>query len=150
LASTLTNLIYHMVFSTKHREPIIQPAFRDRLYAYTGGIIRDEGGMLIEAGGIPDHIHLLVRLKPVHSVSQFLKVVKAKSSKWVNDEKLLVDRFHWQSGYGAFTVSSSQIAKVAKYIRNQESHHSRKTFQEEFRELLIAHEIEFDERYVWD
>ena len=150
MASTLTNLLYHIVFSTKHREPLIQPAMRDRLYSYMGGIIRSEGGVLIEADGMPDHIHLLARLKPEPSVSNILKVVKSKSSKWVNDERLLPGRFQWQTGYGAFTVSVSQLPTVKKYILNQESHHSSKTFQNEFRALLKRHEIEYDERYVWD
>jgi REP element-mobilizing transposase RayT len=150
MASTLTNLLYHIVFSTKHRAPLIQPAMRDRLHSYMGGIIRSEGGVLIEAGGMPDHIHLLARLKPEPSVSNILKVVKSKSSKWVNDERLLPGRFQWQTGYGAFTVSVSQLPTVKKYIQNQESHHSSKTFQNEFRALLKRHEIEYDERYVWD
>ena len=150
MASTLTNLLFHMVFSTKRREPLIQPQFRDDLYSYMGGIIRGEGGVLIEAGGVSDHVHLLARLKPIHSVSDFLKIVKSKSSKWVNDKKLIPENFHWQTGYGAFTVSVSQLPNVIKYIRNQESHHQRKTFQDEFSDLLKRHGIEYDERYVWD
>ena len=150
MSSTLTNLVYHIVFSTKHRDPLIQPVFQKRLYSYIGGISRDEGAVLMEAGGMPDHIHLLVRLKPVHSVAGFLKIVKSKSSKWVNDEKLSPTKFHWQAGYGAFTVSASQIPTVTKYIQNQEQHHRRKTFQDEFLDLLNRHEIEYDEKYLWE
>ena len=150
MASTLTNLLYHCVFSTKHRDPLILPSFRDNLYSYIGGIIRGEGGVLIEAVGMPDYIHLLVLLKPVHSVSDVLKVVKSKSSKWANEEKLVPGGFYWQTGYGAFTVSASQRLIVARYIQNQDSHHGQKTFQDELRNLLKRHEIEFEERYVWD
>ena len=150
MASTLTNLLFHCVFSTKHRDPLILPSFRDNLHSYIGGIIRSEGGVLIEAGGMPDHVPLLIRLKPVHSVSAVLKVGKSKSSKWANEEKLVPGGFYWQTGYGAFTVSVSQLAIVARYIQNQETHHHQKTFQDEVRDLLNRHEIEFDETWLWD
>src|SRR3972149_2175894 len=109
MASTLTNLTYHVVFSTKDREPLIVPSLKDRLYSYIGGIIRGEGRALIEAGGIAVHVRLVTRFKPEPSVATMVKTLKAKSSKWVNEEGLLRGRFSWQTGYGAFTVSVSQL-----------------------------------------
>ena len=150
MASTLTNLLYHIVYSTKHREPIIVDSFRGRLYSYIGGIIRSERGTLIEAGGLPDHIHLVTRFKSEPSLATMIKTIKAKSSKWVNEERLLKGRFSWQTGYGAFTISPSQLPKVIQYVRNQEEHHRKTTFQEEFIALLKRHGIKYDERYLWD
>jgi putative transposase len=141
MGNTMTNLVYHMVFNTKHRDPITESAFEKSLYSYIGGIIREEGAVLMEAGAMPDHIHLLARLKPVHSVAGFLKIVKSKSSKWVN-EKLSPTKFHWQTGYGAFTVSASQIPTVKKYIQNQEQRCHRKSYQDEFLDLVKRHDIE--------
>ena len=150
MASTLTNLLYHLVFSTKHREPIITPDLRDPLYAYIGGIIRSEGGILIEAGGMPDHIHLVAKFKPDTSVSDMVQVFKAKSSKWVNEMPDRTVRFAWQTGFGGFTVSESQLPIVRRYVRTQEEHHRTVTFQEEYLALLKRHRIEYDERYVFD
>ena len=150
MASTLTNLLYHIVYSTKHREPWIIPSLCDDLYDYIGGIIRGEGGVLLAIGGITDHIHIVARFKTEPSVAQMIKTIKAKSSKWVNELPGRVDRFSWQIGYGAFTVSASQLPKVIRYVQNQEEHHRKTTFQEEFISLLKKHKIEYDERFLWD
>ncbi|MBC8875313.1 MAG: IS200/IS605 family transposase [Planctomycetes bacterium] len=150
MAGTFTKLLYHAVYSTKHREPLIVPSLRDRLYEYIGGIIRGEGGVLLEIGGTPDHIHWVARLKTEPSVAVMLKTVKAKSSKWVNEQTDHQGKFAWQRGYGAFTVSVSQLPKVNRYVRSQEEHHRVKAFKEEFIGLLEKHGIEYDERYVWD
>lgn len=150
MASTLTNLLYHLVFSTKHRDPIITPDLRDPLYAYIGGIIRSEGGILLEAGGMPDHIHLVTKFKPDTSVSDMVQVFKAKSSKWVNEMPGRSTRFAWQTGFGGFTVSESQLPTVRRYVQTQEEHHRKVTFQEEYLALLKRHRIEYDERYVFD
>ena len=150
MASTLTNLLYHMVFSTKNRAPLIVPELKDRLYSYIGGIVRGEGGALIEAGGIADHVHLVTRLKSEPSVATMLKTIKAKSSKWLNEKGLLRGRFSWQTGYGAFTVSASQLPHVVRYVHGQEEHHRVRSFKEEFVALLKKHGVEYDERYLWD
>ena len=150
MASTLTNLLFHLVFSTKHREPLITPDLRDRLYAYIGGIIRGEGGILLDAGGMPDHIHLVTKFKPDPSVSEMLKIIKAKSSKWVNELPGRAGRFAWLAGYGAFSVSESQLPGVRRYVQTQEEHHRKVTFEDEFIALLKKHGIEYDERYVFD
>lgn len=150
MPGTYTNLLYHLVFSTKERRPLITDRFREDLYKYMGGIVRGEDGVLIEIGGIADHVHLLVKLKPVVALSDFMRVLKANSSKWVNEEKLKIRGFGWQDGYAAFTVSESQVLRIVKYIQNQEAHHRRIAFQGELLTLLKKHKISFDERYLWD
>lgn len=150
MAGTFTNLLYHIVFSTKHRKPLIQPSLRDELYKYIGGIIREQKGTLLEIGGIPDHIHLVTKLRADSSLAEMLRLIKCNSSKWANDPPDRTAEFNWQTGYAAFTVSESQLAAVRDYVRNQEEHHHRRTFQEEFLELLKKHGIEYDERFVRD
>ena len=150
MASTYTNLLYHIVFSTKNREALIVPRLREELYPYIGGIIRGEGGTLLEIGGMPDHIHVVAKFKADPSVALMIKTFKAKSSKWVNERPGRKGRFAWQTGYGAFTVSASQLAKVRQYVRDQEEHHRVVSFKEEFITLLKKHGVEYDERYLWD
>ncbi len=149
MAGTYTKLIYHIIFSTKDREPLITPGLRDNLYSYIGGIIRAQEGMLHAIGGTPDHVHLVVRIKPDVSVSEIVRLVKANSSKWVNEQADRAGRFGWQSGYGAFSVSFSQLPAVRKYVQDQEEHHRKKTFQEEYQEFLKRHDISFEEKYLW-
>jgi REP element-mobilizing transposase RayT len=149
MSSTLTNLLYHIVFSTKNREPIITTPIRAELYKYIGGIVRGEGGTLLEIGGMPDHVHLVVRFKAEPSVATMVKIIKSKSSKWLNEQPKRPGRFEWQRGYAAFTVSVSQLAGVRTYVKNQEQHHRHKTFQDELRLLLEKHGVEYDERYLW-
>ena len=150
MAGTYTNLLYHLVFSTKNRIPMITAKWDDELYAYMGGVIRNLGGVLIEAGGMPDHVHLLAKLKPQPAISDVLREMKASSSKWANEaDKLGLRKFGWQDGYGAFTVSESEVPRVRRYIQAQEEHHRRFDFQVEFRGLLDRHNIEYDERYIW-
>jgi REP element-mobilizing transposase RayT len=149
MASTFSNLLYHVVFSTKNRSPLIHPESRESLYAYMGGILRGEGGILLEIGGMPDHVHLLAKIKPDIAVAMMVKTVKGKSSKWVNEEKRPEQqRFEWQEGYGAFSVSASHVDRVRRYIRNQEEHHRRVSFRDELITLLERHGISYDERYL--
>jgi len=150
MPSTYTNLLYHIIFSTKDRKPTITDDFKDELYSYIGGIIRAEGGVQIEIGGIADHVHVLAKLKPTHCVAEMLKLMKANSSKWVNEQGKTRTRFGWQVGYAAFSVSESQVEIVRAYIRNQAEHHRRQTFQEELISLLERHGVEYDPRYLWD
>lgn len=149
MPQSFTCLHYHVIFSTKNREPAITPALRDRLYDYLGGIVRSEGGVLIAAGGVADHVHLLARLRQEPSVADMIRAVKANSSKWVADEFPDLRWPGWQTGYGAFAVSYSQLDDVKKYLAKQERHHRRRTFQDEYREFLRRHDIEFDEKYLW-
>jgi putative transposase len=148
LSSTYTNLLYHILFSTKSREPIITADWKEELYRYLGGIIRAEGGVCLEIGGIEDHVHILAKLKPTISVAEMLKLIKANSSKWVNDHKVIDRGFGWQVGYAAFSVRESQVEAVRHYVRNQEQHHRKQTYQEELIALLERHGIEYDPRYL--
>jgi putative transposase len=149
MADTLTNLLFHIAFSTKDREPLIRPAFRDELQKYIAGIVRNEGGVLLGVGGMPDHLHLVTKFKSDRSVAEIVRLIKANSSKWVNEEHGAAGRFAWQIGYGAFTVSRSQLDALLNYVANQESHHRVRSFQDEYREFLIKHGVEFDEKYLW-
>jgi REP element-mobilizing transposase RayT len=149
MAGTFTNRLYHIVFSTKNRAPLVSPGIRDDLYEYVGGIIRGEGGVLIEIGGMPDHVHLLTKFKPAKSVSEMLNRIKAKSSKWVHETKLAKQDFGWQDGYAAFSVSESQVPAVRLYLQGQEQHHRVQSYQDEVRALLERHGVEYDERYLW-
>jgi putative transposase len=148
MASTFTNLLFHIVFSTKDRTPSIHEGLRERLYEYMGGIIRGERGTLLEIGGVPDHVHLLAKLKSDISIAEMVRLVKSNSSKWVNELNGSTGRFEWQTGYGAFSVSESQAKKVRKYIQDQESHHAKVSFRDELITLLKKHGIEYDERYL--
>ena len=149
MAATFTNLLFHIIFSTKDRQPLIRDSFRDELEKYIAGIVRNEGGILIGVGGMPDHLHLITKFKPDRSVAEMVRLIKANSSKWVNEEHGDPGRFAWQLGYGAFSVSQSQVEALKAYVANQKAHHQTRSFQDEFREFLIKHGVEFDERYLW-
>jgi putative transposase len=148
--STYTSLTYHAVFSTKYRKPYIDESLREDLYRYIGGIMRGEKGSLLEIGGIEDHVHILAGFSPTISVSDMLKRIKGNSSKWINDEKKTPRRFQWQAGYGAFTVSQSQLSVVSQYIQGQDEHHKRLSFKEEFLAMLTRHNIDYDPMYVFE
>jgi REP-associated tyrosine transposase len=148
--STFTKLIYHVVFSTKYRRKLIFGSFGERLYEYIGGVIRAQNGRLIEIGGVEDHVHLLVNLPPTKSISDTIREIKANASKWSNELPDTTYRFEWQKGYGAFTVSYSQVDSVRHYIRNQREHHRTKTFEEEYTLFLERHNIEFDRQYLFE
>jgi putative transposase len=149
MAGTYTNLLYHVVFSTKERRQFITPAIEAELYAYIGGIIRNQKGTLLEINGVSDHIHLLAKFKPSLAVSDMIRDIKANSSKWLNDEKSKLRKFGWQDGFAAFTVSESQVDRIGGYIRNQKKRHQRMSFKEELIAILQRNRIEYDERYVW-
>ncbi len=148
--STFTNLLFHIVYSTKFRKPTIEKAWQDELYGYVGGIIRENKGSLICMGGVKDHVHLLAKLSPTIAISDMLRLIKTNSSKMVNERIRPKTTFEWQVGYGAFSVSESQVGKVKDYILNQEEHHRHRTFQEEFIAMLERHQIKFDPKYVFE
>ena len=149
MGSTLTNLIYHVVFSTRTREPLIQTQIEGELYRYMGGIIKGESGVLIQIGGMPDHVHIVLKLKPIHRLSDVMQKIKGNSSKWINDQNKLAHKFRWQDGYGAFTVSESQVPTVMKYVKDQKKHHGKFSFQDEFIQILKRHKVEYNEQYLW-
>ena len=147
MSHTYTNLVTHIVFSTKHREPVITAALHDDLLAYMGGIVREIGGALRAANSRPDHVHLLCSLPPTLATSDALRLVKTNSSRWLHRERRLA-AFDWQTGYGAFSVSHSMAPSVIRYIADQEKHHRRVTFQEELIAFLKKNGVSYDERYI--
>jgi len=149
MPSSFTSLTYHIVFSTKYRKPWLTDDVRADLYEYLRGIIAKKDGRLLEVGGTEDHIPLVTTCSPKVALSDFVRDVKANSSRWLRDEKGRTD-FQWQTGYGAFTVSHSQVEVVREYARNQQEHHRRLSFEDEFRAILERHGITFDERYLFE
>jgi REP element-mobilizing transposase RayT len=143
-------LHHHLIFSTRQREPTLDAELLPRLFQYIGGVLRGEGCVLVAAGGMPDHVHLLASLSREISVAEALRRIKANSSKWIHETEPQRTGFAWQAGYGAFAVSYSHLEQVKAYLARQAEHHRTMTFQEEFRAFLERHQIAFDERYLWD
>ncbi|OLE53751.1 MAG: transposase [Acidobacteria bacterium 13_1_20CM_3_53_8] len=148
MPQSYTNLLYHFIFSTKNRQPLIVPEYQDRLYDYMGGSVRRQGGIALAINGTAGQVHLLAKLRPDKSISDVLRDLKANASGWLHELFPTLRDFSWQNGYGAFTVSASQVERVKEYIANQEEHHKRYSFRDELIALLKANEIEFDERYI--
>ena len=150
MSHTYTKLLTHIVFSTKNRFPFINEHLRPRLFPYMGGIVRELDGQPILVNGIADHVHLLVALPPRLSLSDVLRTVKTNSSRWVHEEFPSLRKFAWQTGFSAFSVSYGHLERVRNYVANQQEHHRRKTFQEEYLNFLKEQELEYDEKYLWD
>ena len=150
MAHTFTNLLTHIIFSTKNRAPYINAALKSELFAYMGGIARELNGMALTINGMPDHVHLLVRLPPSISLSDFMRILKTNSSRWVHRKWPRWSEFAWQTGYGAFSVSRSAIEVVQRYIQDQEQHHKKLSFQEEIVAFLKRQGVEYDERFIWE
>ncbi len=150
MPGTYSQILLHIVFSTKHRQPWVTAETAERLYPYIGGIVRAEKGVLYDIGGVEDHVHLYLRWRPDGSVSDLMRAVKARSSKWIHETLPALSAFAWQEGYSAFTVSKSQEDVVKRYIAGQAAHHKKHDFKSELLQLLRAHGVEFDERYVFD
>ncbi len=150
MPQSLSAIYLHLVFSTKRREPMLGNEVAGRLYAYLGGVATASKNSLICAGGMPDHVHLLVSLGRETAVAELIRDLKSNSSRWIHDTFATMKRFAWQNGYAAFSVSQSQLDAVRSYIENQAEHHRTRTFQEEFIEWLRRHHLPFDEQFVWD
>lgn len=150
MPGTYSQLLLHVVFSTKGRKPWITGDVAERLYPYIGGIVRAEKGVLYDIGGVEDHLHMYLRWRPDGSVSDLMRTVKARSSKWIHDTFPKLGAFAWQEGYSVFSVSKSQEEAVKKYIAGQAEHHKRTDFKSELLRILRAHGLEFDEKYVFD
>jgi REP element-mobilizing transposase RayT len=148
MANTYTSLHYHVVFSTKKRQPFLVDATRERLFSYLGGTARENGMKALEIGGAADHVHLLLSIPASLAVSKAVQLIKGASSHWLKATFPNMIDFAWQDGYAAFTVSQSQLDDVRAYIRSQPEHHRTKTFVEEYRAFLARHHIEYDERYL--
>jgi REP element-mobilizing transposase RayT len=141
----------HLIFSTKDRYPFLSaPDIREKTHAYVAGILRKHDCPTLLVGGVVDHVHLLFALSKNHSIAEIVYEVKRGSSKWIKTQGTEFGKFHWQNGYGAFSVSQSHVEQVRRYIAGQERHHRKTTFQDELREFLRRYEVEYDERYLWD
>ena len=150
MPQSLSNVILHIIFSTKSREPWLGPAVRPRMHAYLATICRDLNAELVRVGGMADHVHIVTTLPRTISQAEIVEETKKTSSKWIKALDEGYRAFCWQRGYAAFSVSPSQLGSVLKYVEDQATHHRRRSFQEEYREILEKHGIHFDERYVLD
>jgi len=150
MGNTYSQLNIHCVFTVKGRENILADHFRDDLFRYIYGILKNDNVFPLAVGGWKDHVHVFFELKPDLKISDLMRMVKATSSKWINEQGFLKGKFNWQEGYGAFSYSRSQRDNVINYIINQEKHHSKRTFREEYLELLRKFEIEYKKEFVFE
>ena len=150
MPQSLAKILVHIIFSTKGRTPVIAPGVRPELDAYIVGILRQLECPSILVNSVADHVHILCRLSRTLALAKAIEQVKKGSSKWIKTKAAALRNFHWQNGYGAFSVSQSSVDEVRRYIANQEEHHRRVTFEEEFRAFLDRHGVAYDERFVWD
>jgi len=150
MPQSLSSILIHLIFSTKGREPFLTPEIDAELYAYMAAIFKAMKSPALIINGTSDHLHTLFSLSRVVTIADLVEEVKTESSKWIKTKGREFRNFHWQSGYGAFSVSQSQVPTVKRYIRRQKEHHRRVTFQDEYRKFLKAYDVEYDERYVWD
>ena len=150
MSQSLAKNVIHLVFSTKDRRPLIDDVVRAELHKYSAGILRDLDSPALLMNSVNDHIHVLFNLHRTKALSDVVMELKRGSSKWMKEQGQQYQSFYWQAGFGAFSVSQSNVESVTEYIANQAEHHREQTFQDEFRKLLVRHEVEFDERYVWD
>jgi putative transposase len=150
MAQSLSSILIHLVFSTKNREPFITPEIEKELHPYMAKIFRELKSPSLAIDGTSDHLHILFSLGRVIKVADLVEEVKTESSKWIKTKGREFKNFHWQRGYGAFSIGQSNLVSLERYIYAQKQHHRRVTFQDEYRKFLNAYEIDFDERYVWD
>jgi REP element-mobilizing transposase RayT len=150
MPQSLSKLILHIVFSTKDRQPWLDRHVRPRLHSYVATVCRDLNSEVSGVGGIADHVHIVTTLSRTFSQADLIEKIKKSSSKWIKGVDIRYRGFFWQRGYAAFSVSPSQLSAVLKYVQMQEEHHRRRSFQEEYRDLLRKHSVSFDEKYVWD
>ena len=149
MANTYSSLYYHLIYSTKNRVAWIKPELEQRIWEYIGGIARKNKMVALQVGGLDDHIHALISAPTSLAPSKIAQLLKGDSSLWIHTEFPDLKDFGWQDGYGAFTVSKSKLDAVIRYIQKQREHHQQKTFQEEYREFLDEHGIEYNEKYLW-
>jgi len=149
MPNTYTQIHIQFVFVVKYRRGLIHSSWKDELYKYITGIVQTNRHKMISINGMPDHVHVLIGMRPHQSISDLMQDIKGDSSKWINEKKFLQSKFEWQEGYGAFSYSKSDLKNVIRYIENQEEHHGRKTFLEEYKEFLEKFEVDYDERYIF-
>ena len=150
MAQSLSNVLLHIVFSTKNRQNWIQPDIESELYRYLAATCRSFDCPAIQIGGTKNHVHILCRMARTITISKLVEKVKTGSSKWIKTKRTDFSKFSWQNGYGAFSIGVSNLNALKKYIANQEEHHKHRSFRDEFRELLQKYQIKYDERYLWD
>jgi REP element-mobilizing transposase RayT len=149
MSNTYTQIHIHAIFAVQNRLSLISNSWKERLYQYITGIIQNQGHKLLAINGMPDHIHLLFGMRPSQSLSDLMKDVKGDSSLWINNNKFVKGKFSWQEGYGAFSYSKSQLSAVINYIENQELHHNKRSFIEEYSKILDDFGVEYDEKYIF-
>ena len=150
MAQSLSNVLVHIIFSTRDRQPFLSNNIRPNMHAYLATVVRDSGSECYIAGGVADHVHLAVRLSRTQTIAELVSLLKVSSSKWIKAEFSDFHTFAWQNGYGAFSVSPPKLDALRAYIAGQEQHHQKRSFQDEYRAFLVECCIDFDERYVWD
>jgi putative transposase len=150
MPQSLSLILVHIVFSTKNREPMLQMEIRERLFSFLGGIDRDCGSPMVDRGGVADHVHLLCSQSRTITAAKLVEELKKRSSLWLKSMGPAYSHFHWQAGYGAFSIGRSQQEVLSRYFAGQEAHHAKRDFKAEFRGLLRKYGVPYDERYVWD
>jgi putative transposase len=150
MPQSLSNILIHLIFSTKDRHPWLEPGIREKAHAFLAGVVRQCDCEAYRVGGVADHVHLAVRLSRTISIADLVKEIKIASNKWVKMQDVALNTFAWQQGYGVFSVGMSQKEALLHYIDTQEEHHRTRTFQDEYRDFIKKYGIEYDERYVWD
>ena len=150
MAGTFTQLYIHIVFAVKHRAALFHRSWRDELEQYVTGIVENHGHKLLAVGAQPDHIHIFIGQKPVHSIPKLVEEIKTSTNHWIKEKKFCRFKFDWQIGYGAFSHSRSQLSVVIQYVRNQDSHHRKQSFREEYLAMLLKNDIAFEEKYVFE
>ena len=149
MANTYTQLHIQLVFAVKYRAALIQKEWKERLHQYITGMFQQNEHKMLQINSMPDHIHIFIGLRPHQSISSLVQNVKAESSKWIKNNKLCKTPFAWQEGFGAFSYSKSHVDRVIRYIQNQEAHHKKESFLDEYRRMMKAFEIEYDEKYIF-
>jgi REP element-mobilizing transposase RayT len=150
MPNTYTQIHIHFVFVVKYRKALIDPSWKDELHKYIIGIVQNNEHKALAVNAMPDHVHLLVGLRPSQSISDLMQDVKGSSSKWINEKGFVKSRFEWQSGYGAFACGKSDLTRVIRYIQNQEQHHKKQNFNEEYRDYLRSLDIDYEEKYLFE
>jgi putative transposase len=149
MANTYTQVHLHLIFAVQNRRSLINEGWKTRLYEYITGIVQENTHKMLIINGMPDHLHLAIGMRPIQSISDLMQDIKGSSSAWINKNKLIKGKFEWQEGYGAFSYNKSLLPKLIDYIKNQEEHHKKKSFIQEYKEFLDLFEVEYDERYIF-
>ena len=149
MANTYTQIHLQFVFVVKFRKALIDKSFKEELYQYITGIVQSYGHKMLAINGVEDHVHVFIGMRPTQSISDLMQDIKGSSSKWINEKKFLKVKFEWQEGYGAISYSKSHVQNVINYVKNQEKHHAKQTFRDEYIEFLKKFDIEYDEQYIF-